>query len=576
MAKASGLAEHVAALDLNQALEVYTGEASKCSTGEPLCDSMRRCMDSAAHRVLSAAVQARTSSTGTMASQLQKRLDPGLDSTAKIASRLHRPLHASSAEPAVLMTWPSVLKRGCRKCRAAAFLGVACSRCDAMSHGLMAATSATIAIAVAVLGSAALTFIVPSRTHEHQALQDVASRRSLLGAVVASPLLGSAAPALAADKTPGKLESYGLSGKRAKDVNGLWSVFPDKKVNGRADDADIYLTYSDCQQFQMVKKPTGECEGFALEYKGVWEVDGEDTRMKVKPYQSKEDRKRAQQPVPWEACNVPSGGGGFFQLGKIEPIIPKQETQTDAEVLLNGQDVNEYVRRKGSTGMMGMQDYLTNMMTLEEEESKIADSLEARLDAKLKDRDISKNTAFYADRLDCCCRHGAPGPLEGKDSLVMAEEATGEAAVPEDSGDEFQEDAEEQGLEDEDLEEEEPEDDEEIAPGPGGGASKNDTLDMLADMSDLSGFGASGKSASASHSRRVVVAVEQDSAMAPRPVSYAIVPSNDSAALLELARQRHLSDECVERLRRDACACAVLPGGAMIEDQSPPPPASGC
>ena len=70
-----------------------------------------------------------------------------------------------------------------------------------------------------------------------------------------------------------------------------------------------------------------------------------------------------------------------------------------------------------------------------------------------------QNTAFYADRLDCCCRHGAPGPLEaravcasrlvqiralwgtspvnevfaiqGKDSLVMAEEATGEAAVPE-------------------------------------------------------------------------------------------------------------------------------------------------
>ncbi|CAE7367513.1 unnamed protein product [Symbiodinium necroappetens] len=64
----------------------------------------------------------------------------------------------------------------------------------------------------------------------------------------------------------------------------------------------------------------------------------------------------------------------------------------------------------------------------------------------------------------------------------------------------------------------------------------------------------------------VVVAVEQDSAMAPRPVSYAIVPSSDSAALLELARQRNLNDDCVERLRRDACACAVLPGGAMIED----------
>ena len=35
--------------------------ARKGSTGEPLCDSMRKCMDSAAHRVLSAAVQARTS-----------------------------------------------------------------------------------------------------------------------------------------------------------------------------------------------------------------------------------------------------------------------------------------------------------------------------------------------------------------------------------------------------------------------------------------------------------------------------------------------------------------------------------
>ncbi|CAE7256051.1 unnamed protein product [Symbiodinium sp. KB8] len=384
----------------------------------------------------------------------------------------------------------------------------------------MASRRRTLAIAVAVLGSAG------SSASGKQALQvliwwqqggsDVVSLLSgLLGAVVASPLVLGVAPAvLAADKTPGQLEAYGLNGKRAKDVNGLWSVFPDKKVNGRAvykkDDADIYLTYSDCQQFQMVKKPTGECEGFALEYKGVWEVDGQDTRMKVKPYQSKEDRKKAQQ----KGGEQPSGGGGFFQLGKIEPIIPKQES--DAEVLLNGQDVNEYVRRKGSTGMMGMQDYLTNMMTLEEEESKIADSLEARLDAKLKDRDISKVKPRCAQGLPSRRARTSGGMVEkpistmdeGQDSLVMAEAATGEAAVPEDSGDEFQEDADEQGLEDEDLEEEEPEDDEEIAPGhlsspgQGGGASKNDTLDMLADMSELSGFGASGKSASASHSRR--------------------------------------------------------------------------
>ncbi|CAE6936583.1 unnamed protein product [Symbiodinium natans] len=66
----------------------------------------------------------------------------------------------------------------------------------------------------------------------------------------------------------------------------------------------------------------------------------------------------------------------------------------------------------------------------------------------------------------------------------------------------------------------------------------------------------------------VVVAIEEDSAMAPRPVAYAIVPSSDSSALVELARQRQLSDGCMERLQRDASACAVLPGGAMIEDQN--------
>ncbi|CAE6936567.1 unnamed protein product [Symbiodinium natans] len=140
----------------------------------------------------------------------------------------------------------------------------------------------------------------------------------------------------------------------------------------------------------MVKTPTGECDGFGLEYKGVWEVDGEDTRLKVKPYQTKEDRKKAAQQT------AESGGGGFFQIPKIEPLIGKKE-QTDEDLLLNGQDVNEYIRKK-TNGINGWQDYMASVMTLEDEESKIADSLEARLNAKLGERDISKVSSKVAPK----------------------------------------------------------------------------------------------------------------------------------------------------------------------------------
>jgi len=238
----------------------------------------------------------------------------------------------------------------------------------------------TLVIAVAVLGIAApFTFVAAPQPPP--AIQEVANRRSLLGAVAASSLLGLSAPVMAADKAPTKLEAYGLQGKRAKAVNGLWSVFPDTKVNGRAvykkDDADIYLTFNNCQQFQLAKKPTGECEGFALEYQGTWEVDGQDTRMKLKPYKTQEEM-RAEAKAKREAQQS-SGGGGFFQLGKLEePKKVLTQKEMDDELLMN--DLVEYGRQKAKGGATG---FAQNFMVLEQEEEKIADSLEARLNAKL-------------------------------------------------------------------------------------------------------------------------------------------------------------------------------------------------
>jgi len=64
----------------------------------------------------------------------------------------------------------------------------------------------------------------------------------------------------------------------------------------------------------------------------------------------------------------------------------------------------------------------------------------------------------------------------------------------------------------------------------------------------------------------VVVAVEKDSAMAPKKVDYAVLHSTDAGQLAELARQRGLSEKDLKRLTRNASACAVLPSGALIQD----------
>eukprot|EP00435_Cladocopium_sp_Y103_P054112 s157_g17.t1 len=63
----------------------------------------------------------------------------------------------------------------------------------------------------------------------------------------------------------------------------------------------------------------------------------------------------------------------------------------------------------------------------------------------------------------------------------------------------------------------------------------------------------------------VVVAVEKDSAMAPKKVDYAVLPSSDASSLTELARQRGLTEKEMKRLTRTHSASAVLPSGALIQ-----------
>lgn len=64
----------------------------------------------------------------------------------------------------------------------------------------------------------------------------------------------------------------------------------------------------------------------------------------------------------------------------------------------------------------------------------------------------------------------------------------------------------------------------------------------------------------------VVVAVEKDSAMAPKKVDYAVLPSSDASSLAELARQRGLTEKEMKRLTKTHSASAVLPSGALIQN----------
>jgi len=94
-------------------------------------------------------------------------------------------------------------------------------------------------------------------------------------------------------KPPDALMYDGFEGDRGKDMNGRWSLFFGKTVNEREvykkDGKEGYfLVMNDCGQWQIAKKPVGECSGFGLKDGEIWKVDGE-PQPNVKFEVAKED-----------------------------------------------------------------------------------------------------------------------------------------------------------------------------------------------------------------------------------------------------------------------------------------------
>lgn len=203
-----------------------------------------------------------------------------------------------------------------------------------------------------------------------------ASRRSFLSAAAAASVasLQGYAPAFAVS-APEKLEVAGLLAPR-NTLNGVWSIVPGKQVNSRAvyqkDGQNAYLMFNDCNQFQMATTITGVCNGFATEEKGKWTLDGKECgTLKIKPLGAK--------PKAVAAVEVPEEGQdvGFFKL----PKFTFSGKESDDELLSIGESVNSYIKAKGGGNSGG---YLNNVMRLEDGEQKTADSLEARLNAKMR------------------------------------------------------------------------------------------------------------------------------------------------------------------------------------------------
>lgn len=95
-------------------------------------------------------------------------------------------------------------------------------------------------------------------------------------------------------RPPEALIYTGFEGARSNDMNGRWSIFFGKTVNEREvykkDGREgFFLVMNDCGQWQIAKKPTGECSGFGVKVDGEgWKVDGE-IQPRVKFEIAKED-----------------------------------------------------------------------------------------------------------------------------------------------------------------------------------------------------------------------------------------------------------------------------------------------
>eukprot|EP00443_Scrippsiella_acuminata_P024188 CAMPEP_0115248296 /NCGR_PEP_ID=MMETSP0270-20121206/41998_1 /TAXON_ID=71861 /ORGANISM="Scrippsiella trochoidea, Strain CCMP3099" /LENGTH=227 /DNA_ID=CAMNT_0002663595 /DNA_START=9 /DNA_END=692 /DNA_ORIENTATION=+ len=144
--------------------------------------------------------------------------------------------------------------------------------------GLAAAAAAATALSSAAFLPGAASPATALRRREH-----------LLGGFTAAAAAAAAlqAPGAALAKAPDALLVTGREGSR-KSLNGRWGIVFGKKVNGRdvykRDGESFYLLYNDCGQFQMATEASGACNGFGLNNKGVWTIDGqEDKLVKVKP-----------------------------------------------------------------------------------------------------------------------------------------------------------------------------------------------------------------------------------------------------------------------------------------------------
>lgn len=213
------------------------------------------------------------------------------------------------------------------------------------------------------------TFVAPPPEHEQ-----VASRRAIVAALMSAATLQLAEQAAVAAEAPVNIEAVGFP-DGIKNANGVYTIVSGKEINKRAvykrDGEKIFLNFNDCGQFQLTNNPTAECKGFALEEKGKWFYKGEEVKgVKLRPIKKSEDGKTST-PVA-----LPSSPVQLPSLPEL-PQLGFSGKESDSDLLFgkasNGINVGNYIKAKGGTS------FLENAMKMDDEETKISDSLEARL-----------------------------------------------------------------------------------------------------------------------------------------------------------------------------------------------------
>jgi len=268
----------------------------------------------------------------------------------------------------------------------------------------------TFAGVLAILGAVAsslafLTSSSPGHARDLHQEHDVASRRTLLAAAaLAAAAMQPQAPAWAEEKQLAEnLLVGGILGKRGPLLNGIWTIVQGKRINDRAvykkDGQDAYLLYNDCGSFQLAAVPSGSCDGFATETEGKWTVDGQAAKITIKPVKQVEtaqgteplfkapqfpsvfgfikDQPSDPAPAPSSKQAVSSSPG--FQLPSF--FAPAPDNPEDLLKNLDaGDDVSAYVRAASKGG--GQSGLIQSFMKMDDKQTKIADSLEAKLAGK--------------------------------------------------------------------------------------------------------------------------------------------------------------------------------------------------